>query len=444
MKLKNIFLFNKKELSSKIYYTLFIILIYRFGSFFPIPFIKPIYINEIGFKKNLLTSFTSFGFKKNLLTSLTGGACNRASIFSLGIMPNISASIFIQFLCYFFTFFQKLKKNGPLGKRKLNLMTKGITLILSLIQANAYILYLINIFLKKKTYYLNFILIYGKYFFLFPSIICLTTGTFLTMWLKEKINEKGLGNGNSFLIISGILSRFLNYFISEILNRINENVFLGILILLFEIIVWILIIGIAIILIKSVRKIYIHYINNFGFKRNYSSNLEEIKFLPLKVVHTGVMPIMCSQGMLFFLITLMSKIHYNSIYREIIIEKLKNIYGLWYNILYSIIIILITFFYTYFSISVNTISDDLKLNGGYIPNVKPGKETSLFLKKIVSQISLIGSLLLTIMALLPSIFVCLGGEKNFALFFGGSSLIILVGSLLEIKTTINSYLLNYN
>ncbi|XMD34649.1 MAG: preprotein translocase subunit SecY [Candidatus Karelsulcia muelleri] len=427
MKLKNIF--NKKELSSKIYYTLFLILIYRFGSFFPIPFIKPIYRNEIG-------------FKKNILTSLTGGACNRASIFSLGIMPNISASIFIQFLCYFFPFFKKLKKNGPLGKRKLNLITKGITLILSLIQANAYILYLINIFLNKKTYYLNFILIYGKSFFLFTSIICLTTGTFLTMWLKEKINEKGLGNGNSFLIISGILSRFINSFISEILNRINEKVFLGILILLFEIIVWIFIIGIAIIIIKSVRKIYIHYINNFGFKRNYSSNLEEIKFLPLKVVHTGVMPIMCSQGMLFFLITLMSKIHYN--YIDIIIEKLKNIYGLWYNILYSIIIILITFFYTYFSISVNTISDDLKLNGGYIPNVKPGKETSLFLKKIVSQISLIGSLLLTLMALLPSIFVCLGGDKNFSLFFGGSSLIILVGSLLEIKTTINSYLLNYN
>lgn len=429
MKLKN--LFKKKELSSKIYYTLFIILIYRFGSFFPIPFIKPILkpINEIG-------------FKKNILTSLTVGACNRASIFYLGIMPNISASIFLQFLCYFFPFFQKLKKNGPIGKRKLNLITKGITLILSLIQANAYILYLINIFLKKKTYYLNFILIYGKYFFLFPSIICLTTGTFLTMWLKEKINEKGLGNGNSFLIISGILSRFINYFISEIFNRINEKVFLGILILLFEIIVWILIIGMAIIIIKSVRKIYIHYINNFGLKRNYSSNLEEIKFLPLKVVHTGVMPIMCSQGMLFFLITLMSKIHYNSI--DIIIEKLKNIYGLWYNIMYSIIIILITFFYTYFSLSVKTISDDLKLNGGYIPNVKPGKETYLFLKKIVSQISLIGSLLLTIMALLPSIFVCLGGDKNFALFFGGSSLIILVGSLLEIKTTINSYLLNYN
>ncbi|ALA22839.1 MAG: preprotein translocase subunit SecY [Candidatus Karelsulcia muelleri] len=429
MKLKN--LFKKKELSSKIYYTLFIILIYRFGSFFPIPFIKPILkpINEIG-------------FKKNILTSLTVGACNRASIFYLGIMPNISASIFLQFLCYFFPFFQKLKKNGPIGKRKLNLITKGITLILSLIQANAYILYLINIFLKKKTYYLNFILIYGKYFFLFPSIICLTTGTFLTMWLKEKINEKGLGNGNSFLIISGILSRFINYFISEIFNRINEKVFLGILILLFEIIVWILIIGMAIIIIKSVRKIYIHYINNFGLKRNYSSNLEEIKFLPLKVVHTGVMPIMCSQGMLFFLITLMSKIHYNSI--DIIIEKLKNIYGLWYNIMYSIIIILITFFYTYFSLSVKTISDDLKLNGGYIPNVKPGKETYLFLKKIVSQISLIGSLLLTIMALFPSIFVCLGGDKNFALFFGGSSLIILVGSLLEIKTTINSYLLNYN
>ncbi|XME00231.1 MAG: preprotein translocase subunit SecY [Candidatus Karelsulcia muelleri] len=414
MKLKNIKnIFKKKELSSKIYYTLFIILIYRFGSFFPIPFIKPIYINEIG-------------FQKNILTSLTGGA---ASIFSLGIMPNISASIFLQFLCYFFPFFQKLKKNGP--QRKINLITKGITLILSLIQANAYILYLINIFLKNKTY--NF---YGT------SIICLTTGTFLTMWLKEKINEKGLGNGNSFLIISGILSRFINYLISEILNRINENVFLGILILLFEIIVWILIIGMAIIIIKSVRKISIHYINNFGFKRNYSSNLEEIKFLPLKVVHTGVMPIMCSQGMLFFLITLMSKIHSN--YIEIIIEKLKNIYGLWYNIMYSIIIILITFFYTYFSISVNTISDDLKLNGGYIPNVKPGKETSLFLKKIVSQISLIGSLLLTIMALFPSIFVCLGGDKNFSLFFGGSSLIILVGSLLEIKTTINSYLLNYN
>ncbi|MFP3037164.1 MAG: preprotein translocase subunit SecY [Candidatus Karelsulcia muelleri] len=326
MKLKNIF--NKKELSYKIYYTLFLILIYRFGSFFPIPFIKPI---SIGFKSYPTAEgiLPNKADNKNILTSLTGGACNRASIFSLGIMPNISASIFIQFLCYFFPFFKKLKKNG---KRKLNLITKGITLILSLIQANAYILYLINIFLNKKTYYLNFILIYGKSFFLFTSIICLTTGTFLTMWLKEKINEKGLGNvnGNSFLIISGILSRFINSFISEILNRINEKVFLGILILLFEIIVWIFIIGIAIIItiiiikiiIKSVRKISIHYINNFGLKRNYSSNLE-LEEIKLKVVQTGVMPIMCSQGMLFFLITLMSKIH------SIRIEKLKNIKYIW-------------------------------------------------------------------------------------------------------------------
>ncbi|AGS33462.1 Preprotein translocase secY subunit [Candidatus Karelsulcia muelleri str. Sulcia-ALF] len=353
---------NIKDLISKIYYTLFIIIIYRLGSFIPLPFLN-----------------------------------NRVSILSLGIMPYISASILTQLMCYMFPFFYKIQQDGEIGI--INNITKVLTILISLIQAPVYIN--ITFYNWKK---------------IFPSIICITscitTGTFFTMWLGEKINAKGIGNGNSLIIMSGILSRFIYSIIDEILNRIkNNNQLLGITILLFELLIWLLIIGISIIIINFVKKIHIQ-------------NLE-IKFIPLKVVYP--MPIIFSQG----LITIFNKINNLNI----------NIYGIWYNILYSILIIIITFFYTFLSIPVNKISDDLKINGVYIPNIKPGKDTCFFLKKIVSQIYFVGSLLLVIIALLPSIFISLGGDKNFDLFFGGTTIIIIVGGLLDIKYTINSYIL---
>uniref|UniRef100_UPI0032B1E222 preprotein translocase subunit SecY n=1 Tax=Candidatus Karelsulcia muelleri TaxID=336810 RepID=UPI0032B1E222 len=425
----------------KIYNTLLIILIYRLGSFMTLPFINTIYKNDVFLKQN-----NSYKGLINMLTSLTGGACNRASIFSLGITPYISASIFTQLMCYIFPFFYKIQQDGEIGKKKLNNITSIVTIIISLIQAPLYILILIENHLKDKPDYLNFISIYGKSLFLITSIICLTTGTFFTMWLGKQINKKGIGNGNSLIIISGILSRFLNSMICEILNRLKSNYFSGSLILLFEFFIWGLIIGFSIIIINFVKKIDIHYINNFSFKEKNISNIEElslkddIKYIPLKVVYSGVMPIIFSQGILFIIILLLNNLNIKSV----VIDKIKNIYGFWYNLLYSILIIMITYFYTFLSIPVNKISDELKLNGVYIPSIKPGKETYIYLKKILLQISFLGSILLAIIAILPSIFISLGGDKNFSLFFGGTSLIILVGVLLEIKTTVNSNLLNYN
>ncbi|WP_259114129.1 preprotein translocase subunit SecY [Candidatus Karelsulcia muelleri] len=376
---------KKRDFISKIYYTLFIIIIYRLGYFIPLPFLN-----------------------------------NRVSILSLGIMPYISASILTQLMCYMFPFFYKIQQDGEIGIKKINNITKVLTILISLIQAPVYI----HMTLSEFYYFLN-----CKNILMITSIICITTGTFFTMWLGEKINAKGIGNGNSLIIMSGILSRFIYSIIDEILNRI-KNKLLGITILLFELFIWLLIIGISIIIINFVKKIHIQYVNKLN---NYSSNLEEvylrneIKFIPLKVVYPGIMPIIFSQGIL---ITIFKKIN-----------NINNIYGIWYNLLYSILIIIITFFYTFLSIPVKKISDDLKINGVYIPNIKPGKDTCFFLKKIVSQISFVGSLLLVIIALLPSIFISLGGDKNFSFFFGGTTIIIMVGGLLDIKYTINSYIL---
>lgn len=382
---------KKIDLISKIYYTLFIIIIYRLGYFIPLPFLK-----------------------------------NRVSILSLGIMPYISASILTQLMCYMFPFFYKIQQDGEIGIKKINNITKVLTILISLIQAPVYI---------NMTFY-NFL--NCQKILMITSIICITTGTFFTMWLGEKINAKGIGNGNSLIIMSGILSRFIYSIIDEILNRIkNNNLGITITILLFELLIWLLIIGISIIIINLVKKIHIQYVNKF-YLNNYSSNLEEIylrneiKFIPLKVVYPGIMPIIFSQGILLILITILKKI--NNL-------KINNIYGIWYNLLYSILIIIITFFYTFLSIPVNKISDDLKINGVYIPNIKPGKDTCFFLKTIVSQIYFVGSLLLVIIALLPSIFISLGGDKNFSFFFGGTTIIIIVGGLLDIKYTINSYIL---
>ena len=387
------------------------------GTFIPIPF-----INNNFFKLN-----PSYKGLIHFLNHLTGGNSNRVSILSLGIMPYISASILTQLMCYMFPYLYKIQQDGEIGIKKINTITKVLTILISLIQAPVYITLLI----KEKTEFYN--LIHCKKII---YIICITTGTFFTMWLGEKINDKGIGNGNSLIIMSGILSRFIYSIIYEILNRIkNNNKLLGIIILLFELFIWLLIIGISIIIINYVKKIHIQYVNKFY----YSSNIEEIylrndiQFIPLKGVYPGVMPIIFSQGILLILITIFNKIN-----------NIPYIYiNIWYNILYSILIIIITFFYTFLSIPVKKISDDLKINGVYIPNIKPGKDTFFFLKKIVSQIYFPGSLLLVIIALLPEIFISLGGDQNFSLFFGGTPIIIIVGGLLDIKSTINSYLLKY-
>lgn len=389
---------NKKiYFISKIYYTLFILLIYRLGSFIPIPFIN----NQLN---------PSYKGIIHFLTPLTG--CNRVSILSLGVMPYISASILTQLMCYMFPYFYRIQQDGEIGIKKIKTITKVLTILISLIQAPVYIVY---ITISNK-------ILYCKKILIITSIICITTGTFFTMWLGEKINEKGIGNGNSLLIMSGILSRFIDSIISEIFNRIkNNNNLLGIIILLFELFIWLLIIGISIIIINYVEKIQI--VNKLN---NYSSEIylrNEIKFISLKVVYPGVMPIIFSQGILLLIFN----------------NKLR--YGIWYNLLYSILIIIITCFYTFLSIPVNKISDDLKINGVYIPNIKPGKDTCFFLKKIVSQIYFPGSLLLVIIALLPSIFISLGVDKNFSLFFGGTTILIIVGGLLDIKYTMISYLL---
>lgn len=412
-------LFNKIDFISKIYYTLFIIIIYRLGSFIPIPF-----INNNFFKLN-----PSY---KGIIHFLTPGG---NTILSLGIMPYISASILTQLMCYMFPYLYKIQQDGEIGIKKINNITKVLTILISLIQAPVYITLLISNKIKENPEFYN--LIHCKKILMITSIICITTGTFFTMWLGEKINEKGIGNGNSLILMSGILSRLIYSIISEILNRIKNNKkLLGIIILLFELFIWLLIIGISIIIINYVKKIHIQYINKFDLN-NYSSNIEEIylrneiKFITLKVVYPGVMPIIFSQGIL--LITIFNKINN--------LQYINN--GIWYNILYSILIIIITFFYTFLSIPVNKISYDLKINGVYIPNIKPGKDTCFFLKKIVSQIYFPGSLLLVIIALLPSIFLSLGGDKNLSLFFGGTTIIIIVGGLLDIKYTINSYLLKY-
>ncbi len=436
-------IWNIKELRKKIIITVSLLLIYRFGSYIPIPGINPLGISDFMEKFNS----GSKGLMQ-ILSSFTGGAFNRASIFALGIMPYISASIIVQLMCIIIPSLQRLQRDGESGRKQINLITRWLTVMICLIQAPIYLVSLTKQFIPfssdsfKNTYLIDIDTVYGKSIFWTIGIIILTSGTLFTMWLGDKITDKGIGNGVSLIIMSGIIARFPDAITKEILSKIEINNG-GLIILLIEFLLWMLVILFTILIIQAIRKIPVQYVSHYrSFNFESPSIYKKHQFIPLKIISAGVMPIIFSQAIMLFPLTFFEYV--NNINIKNFLHLFQDIYGFWYNLAIFLLVIVFTFFYTAITIPVNQMADDLKRNGGYIPSKKPGKETAKYIDHILSVITFPGGILLAIIAILPSIVFRLGITQNFALFYGGTSLLIVVGVFLDVSQQINIYLLNYH
>ncbi|MBV6879172.1 preprotein translocase subunit SecY [Epilithonimonas ginsengisoli] len=437
--LKNIW--SLKELRDKILLTLSLVLVYRFASYVSLPAINTA---EVG---NLLQHYQNQGGNQQgagllgLLSSFTGGAFSRASIMALGIMPYISASIIVQLMGMAIPYLQKLQKDGESGRNTLNQITRWLTIGVCLVQAPSYLTSVTQFFLPYSQFATAYYIDPNSVMFWLPSIIILVAGSVFAMWLGEKITDKGIGNGISILIMVGILADLPTAFYQEVLTQ-NGKGGLGSIMILVEIIFWLLVVLLAIVLSVAVRKIPIQYVSRAQARGGVSRNLMDgaRQWIPLKVNAAGVMPIIFAQA-LMFVPGLLTKVDESNTF----LAGFKNVFSWQYNVLFALLIIIFSFFYTAITIPVNQMADDLKRNGGLIPKVRPGKETADYLDDILSKITLPGAIFLSIFAVLPAVvhgaFV---QTDRFALFFGGTSLLIMVGVILDTVQQINTYLLNHH
>lgn len=437
--LKNIW--SLKELRDKILFTFGIILVYRFASYVSLPAIN---LAEVG---DLLEHYKNQGGNKQgagllgLLSSFTGGAFSHASVMALGIMPYISASIIVQLMGMAIPYLQKLQKDGESGRNTLNQITRWLTIGVCLVQAPSYLGTVTGLFLPYSQFQSAYYIDPSSIMFWLPSIIILVAGSVFAMWLGEKITDKGIGNGISILIMVGILSRLPEAFVQEVAVQ-NGKGGMGSIMILVEILFWMLVVLLAVVLSVAVRKIPIQYVSRAQARGGANTNLMQgaRQWIPLKVNAAGVMPIIFAQA-LMFVPGLLTKMDESNTF----LAGFKNVFSWQYNVLFALLIIIFSFFYTAITIPVNQMADDLKRNGGLIPKVRPGKETADYLDDILSKITLPGAIFLSIFAVLPAVvhgvFVQTDG---FALFFGGTSLLIMVGVILDTVQQINTYLLNHH
>ena len=416
-----------EELKNRILVTLGLLLVYRFGAHVTLPGIDATQLTG-------LAGQTKQGIG-SILDMFTGGAFSKASVLALGIMPYISASIVVQLMGMAIPYLQKLQKDGESGRKKLNQITRWLTILITLLQGPGYIYNLYQTIPQGA-----FLLGANSFAFLFSSVLILTTGTIFAMWLGEKITDKGIGNGISLLIMVGILARLPQAIIQEFTSRVtNDNG--GLMILIFEIIVWLLVIAACILLVMAVRKIQVQYARRTTAGDFDQDSLEgNRQYIPLKLNASGVMPIIFAQAIMFIPAAL-AGLSQSDVSKSIA-GAFTNMFGFWYNLVFALLIIVFTFFYTAITIPTSKMADDLKRSGGFIPGVKPGIETADFLDKIMSLITFPGSLFLALIAIFPALVVALGVQQSWAMFFGGTSLIIMVGVAIDTIQQINTYLLN--
>ncbi|MDP4222766.1 MAG: preprotein translocase subunit SecY [Bacteroidota bacterium] len=414
--IKNIF--KIEDLRARLLYTLGIITLYRLGKYITLPGIDP---SQLG----ALKSQTSSGIM-SILDMFSGGAFSQASVFALGIMPYISASIVVQLLGIVFPYFQKLQKEGESGRRKLNQYTRYLTVLVLILQAPTY---LIN--LNARLPATAFVLANG-FFFKFSSVVILTAGTIFVMWLGEKITDKGIGNGISLIIMIGIVARMPQNFFFEFGTRINGAG--GPIALIVEIVLLFVVILGTIMLVQGTRRVPVQYARRIVGNKQYGGVRQ---YIPLKINAAGVMPIIFAQAIMMLPIIIAG--YSNSSSRFVV--AFSNMYGFWYNLVTGLLIILFTYFYTAITINPVQMAEDMKKNGGFIPGIKPGRKTVEFFDMIMSRITFPGSIFLAIIAILPSIAVKAGVSPQFAQFYGGTSLLILVGVVLDTLQQIESHLL---
>ena len=414
--LKNIW--GIEELRSKILFTFLMILIYRIGAHIVLPGIDP-QAMEAGAQNN--TSILG------LIDAFSGGAFNQASIFALGIMPYISASIFMQLVTVLVPQFQKMQKEGESGRKKINQYTRYLTVIVTLLQASAYVTYL-----KGMTQQSGAILPgFAPYFWL-STVVLLTAGTMFVMWMGEKITDRGLGNGTSLIIMIGILARLPQSFLQELSAKSIRNG--QILIFIVEIAILIAIILGCILLIQGVRKVPVNYAKQIVGNRQFGGARQ---FLPLKVNSAGVMPIIFAQAIIF-IPTIFANYNTQS---SGFLQAITDQSNIWYMVIYSVVVIGFTYLYTALIFNPKQIADNLKQSNGFIPGVKPGQPTSDYIGSIMDKITLPGALMLALLGILPGIAQRLGVTQQFSTFFGGTSLLIMVGVILDTLQQIETQLL---
>ena len=416
-----------EELKNRILLTLGLLLVYRFGAQVTLPGIDATKLTN-------LTNQTDEGIGW-LINVFTGGAFSQASVFALGIMPYISASIVVQLMGIAVPYLQKLQKDGESGRKKINQITRWLTILITLVQGPGYIYNLYRT-LPGEAFMLT-----GP-IFIFSSVLILVTGTIFAMWLGEKITDKGIGNGISLLIMVGIIARMPQAFIQEFSSRTSQANG-GVMMIVIELILWFLVIIACILLVMAVRKIPVQYA-----RRTVSGDFEEDmmggnrQFIPLKLNASGVMPIIFAQAIMF-IPAAVSGLAKESDTALSIAGMFNDPFGLVYNIVFALLIVIFTYFYTAITVPTNKMADDLKRSGGFIPGVKPGVETGDYLDKIMSLITFPGSLFLALVAVFPAVAVSLLGVQGaWGYFYGGTSLLIMVGVAIDTIQQINSYLLN--
>ena len=417
--LKNIW--KIEDLRQRILITILFVAIYRFGSYVVLPGINPGMLTQ-------LHQQTSEGLLA-LLNMFSGGAFSNASIFALGIMPYISASIVIQLLGIAVPYFQKMQREGESGRRKMNQYTRYLTILILLVQAPSYLLNLKMQAGPSLNASLDWTL------FMFTSTIILAAGSMFILWLGERITDKGIGNGISFIILVGIIARLPQSLFQELISRMSDKTG-GLIMFLIEIVFLLLVIAAAILLVQGTRKIPVQYAKKIVGNKQYGGARQ---YIPLKVNAAGVMPIIFAQAIMFIPITFIGFSNANT--SNSIIQAFTDHTSLWYNLVFAVMIILFTYFYTAITINPTQMAEDMKRNNGFIPGIKPGKSTAEYIDDIMSRITFPGSFFLAIVAIMPAFAGLLGVKAEFAQFFFFSSLLILVGVVLDTLQQIESHLL---
>ena len=417
--LKNIW--SIEDLRKRILYTIGLVLIYRIGCYVILPGVDPAQLGEFRDKGN--------SGLMGLLNMFSGGAFSNASIFALGIMPYITASIVIQLLVMVVPKFQKMQREGESGRRKMNQITRWLTVAVTAAQAPAYIQNMRYQLSAGPGAFFNG----GDGWFWASSIIILISGTLFVMWLGERITDKGVGNGISLLIMIGIIARLPFALFGEFMTRIEQSGRLPMF--LVEIVVLLVVILMVILLVQGTRRIPVQYAKRIVGNKQYGGVRQ---YIPIKVNAAGVMPIIFAQAIMFLPITFMG---FSDNTDNSFAIAFSDYNGFWYNLVFFILVVVFTYFYTAIAINPNQMAEDMKKNGGFIPGVKPGRKTAEYLENILSKVTLPGSIFLAIVAILPAIIRLFGVTSQFAQFYGGTSLLILVGVILDTLQQIESHLL---
>ena len=414
--IKNIF--KIEELRKRIVYTILLLLVYRLGSYVVLPGIDPTQLDQ-------LQSQASEGLL-GLLNMFSGGAFGNASIFALGVMPYISASIVIQLLGIMIPYFQRLQREGESGRRKMNQWTRYLTIVILALQGPSYMANL-HVQLPEAAF-----LFKGFTFNVFATVV-LIGGTMFIMWLGERITDRGLGNGISLIIMVGIIARLPFALLAEGGARISQSAGGGVLMLIVEGLILFFVFVATIALVQGTRKIPVQYAKRIIGNKQYGGVRQ---YIPLKINAAGVMPIIFAQALMMFPL-----IFAGFDATRGIAATLTNPMGFWYNFIFGLMVVAFTYFYTAVTVNPTMMAEDMKKNGGFIPGIKPGKKTAEYLDAIMSRITLPGSIFLAVIAILPAFASMLGVDGQFAQFYGGTSLLILVGVVLDTLQQIESHLL---